>query len=248
MRTREGSGEVEMRRAVIGATVLLADRDPRFVTALEMALRRQRLHPERVGESERCVDAIHRVRPDAVVVSDRLEQTRALEVLRLIRGVSDVPVIVLLNRGGVVTELLHFGVGADDVVWLPASPRVVAARVARILRRATEGAERLTWRVGPLLVDHYQNSVSVNGRDLEVTPLEYRLLSALAGAPGRAFTRSELIGEAMPDSDALERSVDVHIWSLRRKLERAGAPSLLETVRGVGYRLAVIDRPLELSH
>ena len=148
------------------------------------------------------------------------------------------PVLVLLRSGGVVTELLHFGLGADDVVWLPASPRVIAARVTRLARPASEDRERLTWKVGALLVDRYQHSIRFGGTPVDVTPMEYRLLAAMAGAPGRAFSRSELIGEAMPDSDALERAIDVHIWSLRRKLERAGAPEVVETVRGVGYRLA----------
>ncbi len=227
-----------MKRAEYRFLVLLADRDPRFVTALEGALRRQHLHPERVGEGSACGAAIRRLRPDVVVVADRLPDVRSADVLRAVRALSDVPVVVLLRTGGVVNELLHFGLGADDVVWLPASPRVVAARAARLARRAAEGGERLTWRVGPLLIDRYQHIVCFDGRHVDVTPLEYRLLAALAGAPGRAFSRSELLGEAMPGSDALERSIDVHIWSLRRKLESVGGDALLETVRGVGYRLA----------
>ena len=98
--------------------------------------------------------------------------------------------------------------------------------------------ERPKQRAWVLLADRYQHSIRFGGKAVDVTPLEYRLLAALAGAPGRAFSRSELIGEAMPDSDALERAIDVHIWSLRRKLERVGAPQVVETVRGVGYRLA----------
>jgi two-component system response regulator AdeR len=210
---------------------------------LEEALRRQRLHPERVGEGEACLDAVRRLQPDAVVLSDGLPDASSSELLASIRKVSTVPVLVLLRSGGVVTELLHFGLGADDVVWLPASPRVIAARVTRLARPASEDRERLTWKVGALLVDRYQHSIRFGGTPVDVTPMEYRLLAAMAGAPGRAFSRSELIGEAMPDSDALERAIDVHIWSLRRKLERAGAPEVVETVRGVGYRLAEPGSP-----
>jgi two-component system response regulator AdeR len=184
------------------------------------------------------VDAVRRLQPDAVVISDGLPDLSSTELLAAIRKHATVPVLVLLRSGGDVTELLHFGLGADDVVVLPASPRIIAARVGRLARPATEERERLTWRVGPLLVDRYQHSIRFEGRPVDVTPLEYRLLAALAGAPGRAFSRSELIGEAMPDSDALERAIDVHIWSLRRKLDRVGAPDVVQTVRGVGYRLA----------
>ncbi|MEJ2287865.1 MAG: winged helix-turn-helix domain-containing protein [Deinococcales bacterium] len=178
------------------------------------------------------------------MVADRLPDARAVDVLRAVRAISDVPVLVLLRTGGVMNELLHFGLGADDVVWLPASPRVVAARAARLARRAAEGGERLTCRVGPLLIDRYQHTVCFDGRTVDVTPLEYRLLVTLASAPGRAFSRSELLGEVMPASDALERSIDVHIWSLRRKLERVGGYGVLETVRGVGYRLVEADLAL----
>lgn len=226
-----------MERSEQGTLVLLADRDPQVLSALEEALRRERLRPERVGEGATCVDAVRRLRPDAVVVSDQLPDARSSEVLVSIRKASAVPVVVLLRSGGVVTELLHFGLGADDVVWLPASPRVIAARVARLVKRAAADHERLTWRVGALLVDRYQHTIRFAGTPVDVTPLEYRLLAALAGAPGRAFSRSELIGEAMPESNSLERAIDVHIWSLRRKLERVGAPHVVETVRGVGYRL-----------
>lgn len=227
-----------MERRETSAWVLLADRDPRFCAALEANLRRQRLHPERVGEGKACVEVALRLHPDVVVVADRLPDARASEVLASLRTDSDVPAIVLLKAGGIVTELLHFGLGADDVVWLPASPRIVTARVARLIRRPSADRERLTWRVGALLVDHYQHMIEFDDQAVDVTPLEYRLLAALAEAPGRAFSRSELIDEAMPESDTLERAIDVHIWSLRRKLESVGALNVLETVRGVGYRLS----------
>ena len=81
-------------------------------------------------------------------------------------------------------------------------------------------------------------SAAVNGKELQLTPTEFRLLSHLAAAPGRAFTREELLEAALPDSDALERVVDAHLAGARRKLEAAGAAGLLHTVRGVGYRLS----------
>lgn len=226
-----------MRPAAQGATVLLADRDPRTISALEAALRRHRLRPERVGERDDWFDVIRRVQPDVVVLSERLEGMTALDTLVALRRVSAVPVVMLIERGGSSSELLYFGLGADDVVELPASPQVVAARVLRILQRSTAEPHDPALRVGHLRVDPYRNAVLVDGAEIDVTPVEYRMLATLAGAAGRAFTRAELLDQALPESDALERSVDVHVWSLRHKLERAGAPGMLETVRGVGYRL-----------
>lgn len=226
-----------MEQAYPGTLVLLSDRDPRFLGALEGSLRRQRFQPERVGELEPCAAMVRRVRPDALVLVERDGCEVPAEVLRSLRVWSDMPVLVLLRNGGVREELRHFRLGADDVVRLPVSPRVVAARVARLVRRSRSGAERLVSRLGPLEVDRYRNGVSVAGREIALTPVEYRLLVVLAGAPGRAFSRAELIGAAAPESDALERTVDVHVCSLRRKLDRAGAGGQLQTVRGVGYRL-----------
>lgn len=224
------------------ALVLLVGCDPSFISALEAALRRERLRSERTGHVEGIAGTLRRVQPAAVVLCCRSDHERsgerAIDVLKRIRAESDVPVLVLLRSGGAVSELLHFGLGADDVVRWPVSPLVVAARVVRLVQRAILQVERTSWTVGDLRVDRYQHCVLYRGRRLDLTALEYRLLAALAGAPGRAFSRSELIGEAMPESDALERSIDVHIWSLRRKLARAGGTGLLETVRGIGYRLA----------
>lgn len=226
-----------MERADPGTLVLLADRDLNFLVALEAALRRQRLRPERVGERDPCAAVIRRVRPDAVVLVDRNGCESPAAVLRAVRGWGETPVVVLLRAGGVAEELRYFRLGADDVVRLPVSPRVVAARVARLVRRSGTNGERTVWRLGPLEVDRYRNGVNVAGRELALTPVEYRLLVALAGAPGRAFSRAELIERAAPESDALERTVDVHMCSLRRKLAQAGAVGVLRTVRGVGYRL-----------
>ncbi|HKI56326.1 MAG TPA: response regulator transcription factor [Trueperaceae bacterium] len=181
---------------------------------------------------------MRRLWPDAVVLAERAGSELAGTALRAIRSFSDAPVLVLASGGGAATELRFFRLGADDVVWLPASPRVVAARVATLVRRASAPPECPVWRLGLLAIDRYRNGVSVRGQEVVVTPAEYRLLVVLAGAPGRVFSRAELIEGAAPESDALERTVDVHVCSLRRKLARAGAFGVLQTVRGAGYRLS----------
>lgn len=232
-----------MERAGHGKLILLAERDPRFLVALEAALRRQRFRPERLGEGEACAAVVRRLLPDAVVLVERVVCEPPATALREIRAGWDVPVLVLGSAGGVREELRYFRLGADDVVWQPASPRVVAVRVARLLRRAAGAPEPRVWRLGPLEVDGYRHAVMVAGREVTVTPLEYRHLAVLAGAPGRVFSRAELIEGAAPESDALERTVDVHVCSLRRKLAYAGATGVLETVRGAGYRLSDAARP-----
>lgn len=230
---------MRVQREQSGKLVLLSEPDVRFLVALEIALRRQRFRPERVGERWSCAEAARRLRPDAVVLSDRVEAESAAAVLCALRLWTDTPVLVMLRAGGARAELRYFRLGADDVVLLPASPRVVAARVGRLVARAGRAGEPLVSRIGALEVDRYRNGVSVAGNEVPVTPLEYRLMSALAEAPGRVFSRAELIERAAPESDALERTIDAHVCSLRRKLASAGADRVLETVRGAGYRLAV---------
>jgi two-component system response regulator AdeR len=137
-------------------------------------------------------------------------------------------------------KLLGLELGADDYVTKPFSPREVVARVKAVLRRANplESAAAVL-RAGPLEIDTERVVARVGASRLELTPTEFRLLETLARTPGRAFTRQELLEAALPDSDALERVIDVHLKNLRKKLEAAGATGLLETVRGVGYRLWV---------
>ncbi|MCL6528340.1 MAG: winged helix-turn-helix domain-containing protein, partial [Thermaceae bacterium] len=109
-----------------------------------------------------------------------------------------------------------------------------------VLRRSGGGeSARAILRCGPLEVDPEKVVARVNHERLDLTPTEFRLLETLAQAPGKAFSRAELLEAALPESNALERVVDVHLKNLRKKLEAAGASSLLETVRGVGYRLWV---------
>ncbi|WP_147021249.1 response regulator transcription factor, partial [Meiothermus granaticius] len=137
-------------------------------------------------------------------------------------------------------KLLGLELGADDYVTKPFSPREVVARVKAVLRRSGGGeSARAILRCGPLEVDPEKVVARVNHERLDLTPTEFRLLETLAQAPGKAFSRAELLEAALPESNALERVVDVHLKNLRKKLEAAGASSLLETVRGVGYRLWV---------
>ena len=147
--------------------------------------------------------------------------------------------ILVTARAEETDQIVGLELGADDYVVKPFRPREVMARVRAVLRRAgaaLEDTERPV-RVGPLEVDRRGFVARVDGEVLNLTPAEFRLLSQLAESPGRAFSREELLAAALPDSDALERVVDAHLASVRRKLDAANAGGLLHTVRGVGYRL-----------
>lgn len=179
--------------------------------------------------------------PDAVLLDLGLPDVSGLQVLAMLRAVSDVPVVVVTARDedAVIVQVLD--AGADDYVVKPFRPREVMARVKAVLRRAsarTEGEVAQVYRIGKLEIDTGAVMARLDGHTLTLTPAEFRLLACMAHAPGRAFTRSELLAAALPESEALERVVDAHLASARRKLEAAGGSGLLQTVRGVGYRLS----------
>jgi two-component system response regulator AdeR len=176
--------------------------------------------------------------PDLVLLDVGLPGVDGLEVLRNIRRESKTPVIMLTARAQDIDELLGFGLGADDYVTKPFSPQKLLARIKAVLRRSNEENDSDLIRIGDLEVNTYSVRATVKGKELHLTPTEFKLLAHLASAPGKAMTRSELFEAAMPESDAMERNVDVHLKNLRHKLEAHGVGEMLETVRGVGYRLA----------
>jgi DNA-binding response OmpR family regulator len=184
-------------------------------------------------------------RPDLVVLDVMLPEIDGLAVCRALRAESDVPVILLTARAAEEDRLVGLGLGADDYVVKPFSPRELVARVKAVLRRAAprapegEGAAEL--RFGDLVLDLARRSVTVGGEPVAVTPSELRLLETLARAPGRAFTRTELVERAFGwDYEGMERTVDVHVKNLRRKLglRAGGEEPWIETVWGTGYRFA----------
>jgi len=165
------------------------------------------------------------------------------EVCRRLRAESSVPVLMLTARTAEDDRVRGLETGADDYVPKPFSPREVVARVQALLRRSPTApsgvrATRPATIIGELEVDHFRREVRIGGALVALTPTEFRLLDALASHPGRAFGRDELLARAFgPDYDGLDRTVDVHVTNLRRKMGVAAGRLLIHTVHGVGYRL-----------
>jgi two-component system response regulator AdeR len=220
------------------ALVLVVEDEPEIAEILEGYLRRDGYRTERAGDGKRALEVFRAAKPDLVLLDIMLPGLDGMEVLRRIRSDGNTPVIMVTARTEDLDKLLGLELGADDYISKPFSPREVVARVKAVLRRSN-GAEpnKAVLRAGTLEVDTERVLARVGEHRLDLTPTEFRLLETLARVPGRAFSRMELLEAALPESEALERVVDVHLKNLRRKLEAAGAPYLLETVRGVGYRL-----------
>lgn len=168
------------------------------------------------------------------------------DVCRRVRAGSTVPIIMLTARASEDDRIAGLELGADDYVTKPFGPREVVARVQALLRRvapSTDGAAAPTaLAIGALEIDAWSHTARVAGRDVALTPTEFKLLETLGHAPGRVFTREELLSRAFgPGYDGIDRTVDVHITNLRRKLEAHGTPRCVHTVHGVGYRLTRPD-------
>jgi DNA-binding response OmpR family regulator len=167
------------------------------------------------------------------------------EVCRRIRARSTMPVMMLTARASENDRVAGLELGADDYVSKPFSPREVVARVPALLRRTASGSHAAAPAprvIGALEVDTWARLARVGGKDAMLTPTEFKLLETLSHAPGRTFTREELLSRAFgPGYDGLDRTVDVHITNLRKKLEAGAGDRYVQTVHGVGYRLAKPD-------
>jgi DNA-binding response OmpR family regulator len=168
------------------------------------------------------------------------------DVCRRLRATSRVPIIMLTARASEDDRIAGLELGADDYVSKPFSPREVVARVQALLRRAgtaeAAGDGRAPLAIGALEIDSWARLARVAGREVPLTPTEFKLLETLGHSPGRVFTREELLARAFgPGYDGLDRTVDVHITNLRKKLEAGGGARYVHTVHGVGYRLAKPD-------
>ena len=198
------------------------------------------------------IDAINQARarsPDIIVLDVMIPLLDGIETCQRLRSedsTRDTPILMLTAKGEESDHLTGFSAGADDYVVKPFSVRVLMERVKSLLRRhsRTHGPGSDIVTSGPIKVDRVKHRVSLADSVLALTPSEFRLLDTLIRNPGRAFERSQLIDSALGgDSLVLERTIDVHIRSLRKKL--GNNADAIETVRGVGYRFKDQGEPAE---
>jgi len=178
-------------------------------------------------------------RADLIVLDLTLPDGSGLEFLRQLRSEVKTPVIILTSRDTEVDRVVGLELGADDYVVKPFSPREVVARVKAVLRRTTPEAEPSASPNGhPIQIDEDRRQATVSGKTLALSKIEFDLLACLTHAPGYVFTRTRLLDQVWGDDSAVtDRTVDVHLKAVRRKIAALGEdPDLIETVRGVGYR------------
>jgi DNA-binding response OmpR family regulator len=176
--------------------------------------------------------------PDLIVLDLMLPILDGLEVCRRLRTspiTRDIRVLMLTAKSEETDQVIGLAVGADDYVTKPFSVKVLIERIKAMLRRRGHGGQEESFAASQgIEIDRRRHCVLLHGEPLDLTPTEFELLDTLLRQPGRAFDRAELIDAALGDSLVLERTIDVHIRALRKKL--GSAAQLIETVRGVGYR------------
>jgi len=222
--------------------ILVVDDDRQIVRLLRAYLEQVGYQVLTAYDGETALHILRREQPDLVVLDLMLPDRDGWDVTRIVRSdekLAATPIIMLTARVEDNDKIVGLELGADDYVTKPFNPREVVARVRAVLRRAQGDMtpSRLI-QVGELTVDVAAHRAEVGGQPLHLTPTEFNRRRALAEQAGHALTRLELIERGLGYSyEGLERTVDSHIKNLRRKLDEAGAPDLIETVFGVGYRL-----------
>jgi DNA-binding response OmpR family regulator len=220
--------------------VLVVDDEPHIRAVLRGYLEADGFAVSEAADGEEAVRQVRQDAPDLVLLDVMLPGIDGIEALRQVRTFSDVYVIVVTAGTEEVDKLVGLGVGADDYVTKPFSPREVAARVKAVLRRDRAGRQAGpgVLRFDGLTVDPGTREVHADGTPVGLSALEFDLLAALVEAPGRVYSRRQRLERVWGyDFFGDERVVDVHIRSLRARLgDDAASPRLIATVRGVGYK------------
>jgi two-component system alkaline phosphatase synthesis response regulator PhoP len=221
--------------------VLVVDDDENVVQLVKMYLERDGYQVWFAFDGATGLEEFRRSRPDVIVLDLMLPGVGGLDVCREIRRESNAPIIMLTAKTTEADKLVGLDLGADDYVTKPFSPRELLARIRAVLRRVPGtndlGPEEIV--VGPLTLYPRRFQAEVDGKPIRLTPTEFNLIRTLSEAPGQVFSRPQLIEKAFGyDFEGFERNVDVHITSLRRKLEASGT-RFIKTVYGLGYKLEV---------
>ena len=222
-------------------TILVVDDEPEIVALSSDYLRASGFAVLTARDGQAALDTLRASRPDLIVLDLGLPGMDGLDVTAPCRRESAVPIVMLTARADESDTLVGLELGADDYITKPFSPKELVARVRAVLRRA-EGAHAAVEivRVADVELDVPRMITTVGDRRVDLTPTEFRLLLELARQPGRVFTRSQLLSAVQGVAfESYERAIDAHVKNIRRKIEDdPHAPRRLQTVFGVGYRMA----------
>ena len=214
--------------------ILVIEDDPKIRETVGLYLQRDGYEVATAADGVAALEAARSFEPHLVVLDLMLPRMDGLAVCRALRESGDTAIIMVTARSTEDDKLTGLDLGADDYVTKPFSPRELMARIRAVLRRASD--EDVVEANG-IIIDRTKREIRLGDSPVPVTPTEFKLLDTLARAAGRTFTRQELVERALGgDYDGLDRTVDVHVMNLRKKLGEAG--KAIVTVFGVGYKFA----------
>ena len=221
-------------------SVLLVDDDPKIAKLLRSYFEKEDFSVLTAHDGTAALQLYRDKKPDILVLDLMLPGVSGLDVCRQIRKDSDTPILMLTARDEETDRLIGLELGADDYVSKPFSPREIVARAKAVLRRTQrEVVQSEPVKIGELKIDVENHEVRLAGQILDLTPTEFKILHLLAQKPGRPFTRLQIVEDSQGEAfDGYERTIDVHIKNLRRKLGDDGKEATyIQTVYGVGYKM-----------
>ena len=219
------------------ATILIVEDEAKLAALLTDYLKAAGYASATVADGREAVPKFREMSPDLVLLDLMLPGRDGLDICRELRTFSAVPIIMMTARVEEIDRLLGLELGADDYICKPYSPREVVARVRAILRRTRQASP--AGGVPGLSIDESRLSATLDGVRLDLTPVEFRLLKALAAAPGRVFSRQQLLNHLYEDHRVVtDRTVDSHVKNVRRKMQEANpARDLIQSIYGIGYKI-----------
>lgn len=233
-----------MKISMAKRSILLVEDESDILDMIRLRLKKEGFDVFAADSGEAGLALALERRPDLILLDLMLPIMNGFEVLKKIRverAIAKTPIIIVSARGEESDIVVGLELGADDYVTKPFNMSVLLARINALLRRTVSAEESnagmLT--IGPVQIDAQAHQVSLDGQTLSLTRTEFRILFELACSKGRVLTRNQLVERAMDDIYVSDRTVDVHLASLRNKLGQAR--QIIETVRGVGYRISSMD-------
>jgi two-component system phosphate regulon response regulator PhoB len=226
----------------LSASILVVEDEPAIQELVAYTCSSNGYSVRRADSVGAAREAIGQQLPDLVLLDWMLPDKPGIELLRDLRSgdrTRGVPVIMLTARGSEADRVVGLDTGADDYVVKPFSPRELASRIRAVFRRRAPQHSGESVEYGPLTIDPARHEVLVDGKPVRMGLAEFKLLSFLASHPDRVFSRTQLLDNVWGDHVFIEeRTVDVHVLRLRKALTPVGAQQLVQTVRGLGYRLS----------
>ncbi len=222
--------------------ILVVDDDPHIRDVISFALEKAGMSTETARDGSEALKCFRRQPPDMIILDIGMPDTDGLAVCREIRKSSNVPILFLSARDDEIDRVLGLEIGGDDYVTKPFSPREMVARVNVILRRAAAAAPRSAEEAplshGALILRPMLHAAEFDGRELDLTAIEFAILKVLIARGGVVFNRDQIMTAAYgANINVSDRTIDSHVRNIRAKLAQAGCTSVIDTVHGVGFRL-----------